>query len=109
MVRGTTAPESTTRVAKNGYHYTKMPEGSTPSWRLTHHLVAEKALGRLIDSTNERVVFDDGDRTNLAPENIRVVPKGKGSLHRQLASLDARISELQAQRRDVLRRLEELK
>lgn len=56
-----------TNVAQNGYHYTKTKDG----WRLTHHLIAEKQLGRPLRK-GERVYFIDNDRANLDPDNIEV-------------------------------------
>jgi hypothetical protein len=91
-MRGSRSEVGDTRVAKNGYHYTKTEE----RWRLTHHLVAERHLGRLL-SANERVVFVDGDRTNLDPANIQVKRKITSSLRKKEANLVARIAELTAQ------------
>lgn len=91
-----------TRIAQNGYSYTKVSDiKGEKQWRLTHHLRAEKKLGRPIDSSIERVMFIDGDRTNLKPDNIKVVPKGKGPLTRRRAELEDRIRELQATLEEV--------
>lgn len=102
-MRGTEAPNNTTRISKNRYSYTKV--GS--DWRLTHHLIAEKKLGRKIDSETERVIFIDKDRTNLSPDNIKVVPKGKSSLLRRIATIEARIVELEGQKYQLERELEQ--
>jgi hypothetical protein len=91
-MRGSRSDVGDTRTAQNGYHYTKTEQG----WRLTHHLIAEKTLGRELRDT-ERVVFVDGDRTNLAPVNIRVKSKLTASLRRREAQLATRIEELQAE------------
>jgi hypothetical protein len=91
-MRGSKSEVGDTRVAKNRYHYTKTEE----KWELTHHLIAEEKLGREL-SADERVVFKDGDRTNLDPDNIEVRRKATASLRRKEAQLVARISELQAQ------------
>lgn len=98
MARGRNAEVGATRVAQNGYHYTKVQDDGTgkPGWRLTHHLVAEKKLGRAI-RTDERVEFLDGKRSNLSPDNVRVVEKGRGSQRRRLAQLEARRDEIQAE------------
>ncbi len=79
-----------TNVAANGYHYTKTKE----RWRLTHHLVAEAELGRAIDTSQERVVFVDGDRKNLDPSNVKVIPKKNGKQQR-IDTLKERIQLLQ--------------
>lgn len=97
MSRGKNAKVGDTRVAANGYHYTKCEEG----WRLTHHLVAEEKLGRKLEK-GERVTFDDNDRTNLSPDNIVVKQTGGGSLERRRGQLEARIQELQAELDDVV-------
>lgn len=91
-MRGSRSEVGSTKVSKNGYHYTKTEE----RWRLTHHIIAEKELGREL-TEDERVVFRDGDRTNLDPDNIEVKRKNTASLRRKEAQLLARIEELQAQ------------
>jgi hypothetical protein len=80
-------------VAQNGYHYIRTEKG----WRLEHHVVAEKSLGRSVDTKTERVTFKDRDRHNLSPDNIEVVPKGKPSVEARKAALLARKEELEAQ------------
>jgi hypothetical protein len=102
-VRGRKTAEGETYISANGYHYTKV-EGK---YRLTHHIVAEKILGRPIDAANERVVFKSKDKLNLSPDNIQVVPKGKGSLRRRKAQIEARIEELQAQLERIDEQLKE--
>lgn len=94
-VRGQKAQIGDTRVSSNGYHYTRTEAG----WRLTHHLIAEKELGRPLES-NESVRFV-GDKTDLSPDNITIVLKGKSSLRRRQAQLEARIAELQAELRFI--------
>lgn len=96
MARGKNAKVGDTRVAANGYHYTK----TETAWRLTHHIVAEKALRRPLEQ-GERVTFIDNDRTNLKASNIKVTKMGGGSLERREAQLEARIEELQAELHDV--------
>lgn len=93
MPRGQAAEVGNTHTAKNGYHYTRTEDG----WRLTHHLIAEKTLGRRIDTTAETVRFKDKDCHNLHPDNILVVPKGHKSNGSKRAQLEVRIAELQAQ------------
>lgn len=92
MARGKAAKEGDTRVAKNGYHYTR----TSDKWRLTHHLVAEKKLGRLLHD-DERVSFKDKDKTNHSPDNLIIQKQGSGSNARRRAQIIARIEELQAE------------
>jgi hypothetical protein len=101
-MRGQLADDNTTRVSKNGYHYTKTPD---KGWQLTHHLIAEETLGRPINKGRERVVFGPGGKTDLSPENIKVVPAGKGSTRRRIAAIEARIDELQAEKLELEREL----
>lgn len=91
-MRGKTSQVGDTRVAPNGYHYTRTESG----WRLTHHIIAEKVLGRPLRE-DERTQFVDGKKTNLDPDNIRVIKSGKGSLRAKKARLEVRIKELQAE------------
>lgn len=92
-MRGQKAREGDINISANGYHYTK--RGG--KWRLTHHLIAEEyILGRPIRDS-EQVRFKTNNKLDLRPENIEVVIKGKQSLRRRKAQLEARIEELQAQ------------
>lgn len=91
-MRGQKANVGDTRTAPNGYHYTKVPG----AWRLTHHIVMEKALGRKL-TENERVVFLNGKRSDLRPENLEVREKGTASLRQKKARLEAKIEEYQAE------------
>lgn len=92
MARGQSSKVGDTRVSPNGYHYTKCAN----AWRLTHHILMEKKLGRSLKK-DERVVFIDRKRSNLSPDNLKVQVKGEASVARQRARLTARINELQAQ------------
>lgn len=92
MARGSAAVDGATNVAKNGYHYTKV-DGK---WRLTHHILAEKMLGRAL-LPDERVSFANGKKTDLREDNLIVAKKGTTSLRRRKAQLEARIQELQAE------------
>lgn len=96
MARGKGAEVGTTRVSANGYQYTKVGN----SWRLSHHLVAEQTLGRPL-SPDERVRFLSKNKLDLSEKNIEVVLKGKSSLRRRKAILEARIEELKAELADV--------
>lgn len=86
------------RTAPNGYHYTRTLAG----WRLTHHIIAEEKYGRTIDTALETVRFLDGDRTNLDPGNITVVPKRNQSREKRIAELRSKIEDLQAQLDELL-------
>lgn len=92
MSRGKAATDGDTNTSPNGYHYTRV----AGKWRLTHHLIAEKKLGRPIGA-DELVCFHDGDRTNLSPDNICLKTR-KTSLAGKIAALDAKIMELTAER-----------
>lgn len=101
-MRGRKALVGETYVAVNGYHYTKTED----KWRLTHHLIAEKhILGRPLNE-NEMVRFKTNNKQDLRPENIEVVIKGKHSLRKRKAQLEARIEELQGQLDEVNKALE---
>ncbi len=91
-MRGEAALVGARRVSANGYHYIKTETG----WRLTHHLVAEKKLGRPLH-TDERVIFKNLNRDDLSPENIDVRKKYKQNPNVRKAQLRARIADLQAE------------
>jgi hypothetical protein len=98
--RGKTAKVGDTRIAPNGYHYTRTENG----WRLTHHIRAEQYIGRPLRE-NERVEFVTKDRLDFSEGNLHVTLQGRGSLRRRLAQLEARIAELTAERDEVRTRL----
>lgn len=106
MGRGQAAEVGQTRVAKNGYHYTKLEDGS---WRLTHHITAEKKLGRDL-RPNEMVQFVDPKfkRDPYNEAGVRVIKKKTSSLRRRLAQVETRIEELNAERNYIKKQLEEL-
>lgn len=93
-MRGKAAKPGDEYTAPNGYTYVKVVGRS---WVLKHWLVKEAELGRQINSKTERVIFLNGDRTDLRPENIEVRPKANGSTGKRRAQLEERIRELQAQ------------
>ena len=110
MGRGQTAEVGATRVADNGYHYTKVAkESGGAEWRLTHHLTAEKKLGRPLED-NEIVQFVDKKfkRDPYNPDGIRVIRKKTSSLRRRKAAIEDRIRELQAELATINRELEKL-
>lgn len=95
---GKKAADGATRLAPNGYHYTKV----NGKWRLTHHLTAEKSLGRPLRS-DERVLFKAGyDRRDYANADaliIRPVMNGKAQrlerLREKRRLIDEQIRELE--------------
>lgn len=91
-MRGSRSNVGDVNVSSNGYHYTRTEAG----WRLTHHIIMESKLGRGLEP-DERVVFKDGKRTNLDPDNIEISEKGRSSIRRRRAQLIARRDEIQAQ------------
>jgi len=95
MARGQKSEVGATRVAPNGYHYTKAENGE---WRLTHHIVAEEKIGRRIRA-HERVWFEDGDRQNLAPDNL-LVTEGQGK-EKKIAMIKDKIAQLELQLADL--------
>lgn len=89
MSKGERAQIGDENVAVNGYHYVKTSTG----WRLKHHLVAEKTLGRAIRK-DELVSFKDKDRTNFKPDNIIVTKKSgtkNSSLNKRLTTIEERM------------------
>lgn len=101
MPRGTTSEEGATNVSANGYHYTKQ----NGKFRLTHHILAEQMLGRPLNNETELARFKNGDRTDLRPENIEVIPKNKVSIRKRLAVVESRLQELEAEREWLLAQL----
>jgi hypothetical protein len=93
MARGEVFPIGYERVAQNGYHYIKCITG----WRLRHHLIAEEALGRPIDSQVEMVCFKDRDRHNFDPDNIIVEAKKGMTKDKKIAYLKDKIAQLQGE------------
>lgn len=104
MPRGKPSTDGDTRVAKNGYSYTK----ENGVWRLTHHILAETKLGRKL-RVDERVEFKDGNRRHLVVTNIVITIRGTASERTQLARIEARIDELTAQRDELRAKLEKVK
>jgi hypothetical protein len=99
MSRGTSAPNGSERVSQNGYHYTKV----RGKWELTHRLVAEREILKRRLAANERVVFRNGDRSDIRPENltIKLTNSDLTSLRRRKLELESRIRELEAQVEDI--------
>lgn len=95
MPRGAVQPIGTERKAANGYWYVKVAKGDGTAWKLKHHLVAEKTLGRPLQQEQAR--FKDGNIENFSPDNIEVIPIGKASIRRRIAQLESRIKDLQGE------------
>ena len=96
MTRGMKAQPGDTRLAKNGYHYTRTEE----VWELTHRIILEGLMERKIRS-DERVRFLDGDRSNLGAENLEVYYVRK-------ASSQTKIARLESKKDDIIAELNEL-
>jgi hypothetical protein len=92
-MRGEKSEVGATRVAPNGYHYTKLDDG----WKLTHRIVVEERLLHRALQADERVRFKDGNRANLDPENLEVLRVRQGSKERRRAQLLARRQEIDAE------------
>jgi hypothetical protein len=110
MPRGQLAPAGTERVAKNGYHYTKMDHPRAKNgWILTHWLTAEEMLGRSLRD-DEMVKFKEPKwkRSPKDPAGIEIIKKRTTSQRRRLAQLEVRIAELTAERDSIKRDLGEL-
>lgn len=92
MGRGQVAEVGAERVAKNGYHYTKLEDRG---WVLTHWLTAEAMLGRPLEE-DEMVKFVEPKfkRTPKDPAGIKVIKKKTTSLRRRKAQIESRIQEL---------------
>ena len=102
--RGQKAEVGATRVAKNGYHYTKVADG----WKLTHWITAEKVLGRPLGE-EEMVQFVEPKfkKDPYNPQGIRVIKKRTSSLRKRKAQIEARIKELQAELASINSQLNE--
>lgn len=92
MPRGQTAEVGDTFVSANGYHHTRLESG----WVATHRIVAEKKIGRPLGKT-EIVRFADGNKENLDPGNLVIVPKKTSGVRRRIAQLEALIEEKKAE------------
>jgi hypothetical protein len=54
-------------------------------------------MGRPLNTATETARFKDGDKTNLDPDNIEVVPKKTATANKVLAKLIAQRAEIDAQ------------
>lgn len=101
MTRGQLSEVGATRVAKNGYHYTKVGDNhprAKNGWILTHWLTAEKTLGRQLEES-ESVRFKDPKfkKDPHNPKGIVIIKKRTASLRAQLARLEARRSDIEGE------------
>jgi len=87
-----------TRLAPNGYHYTKVQEArfndGEPYWRLTHHIYMEKYLGRQL-LEGERVHFNSDNKQDFSQKNLRIVMAGTTTIRKKLAQLYAKRTDLE--------------
>jgi hypothetical protein len=78
-------------VNANGYTQVKTADRG---WVAKHILIAEGKIGRRIDPKKEMVKFDDGNRSNLHSDNIKIIPRGQSSLRKRLAQLEAKRDDI---------------
>lgn len=90
MPRGRAAEVGTETTNVNGYVQVKTEDRG---WIGKHTLVLEEKLGRRL-RPGERAFFQDGDKSNLHPDNIVL------SETRSFKSIKARIAKLQAEIED---------
>ncbi len=102
MGRGKNAVVGDTRVAANGYHYTKTENG----WILTHWLTAEKLLGRPVRS-DEQVRFKNknGRFSPYDETGIIIIKKRLQSLRKRQAVLTARKQDIENELAEIAEKL----
>jgi hypothetical protein len=93
MGRGKAAESGATRTSQNGYHYTKVEN----DWRLTHHLTAEKKLGRPLNDNEIVKLGGKGKKFPYDESNVEVIIKRTSSLRKRKAQIESRIADLQAE------------
>jgi hypothetical protein len=96
MARGQKSEEGSERTAPNGYHYIK----ENGKWRLKHHVIMEKTLGRPLMEW-ERVTFKDRNKDNLSPDNLVLVDKEGITPEQKIARIDREISNLTHLREEI--------
>jgi hypothetical protein len=92
-MRGEAAKVGTERWSQNGYLTRKTETG----WRFVHHLIAEQKIGRPLTKL-DRTYFVDGNRRNLDPSNVAVMPKlsgagRKGSIVQKIVEVERELEE----------------
>lgn len=98
-MRGNVADVGTRRVSPNGYTYEKTPYG----WETVQRLVMEQHLGRPL-SDNEYVCFLNGDKTDFDITNLLLRQRGRSSLERRIAALEAKKTEIEEVLKDLYER-----
>ncbi len=108
MARGKTSAIGDTRVAPNGYHYTKVADRG---WVLTHWLIMEKDLGRQL-TADESVRFQsDKIKRQLAETGdcdvagLVLIRKRTTSLRARKARLEAKRDQIDAELADINKKL----
>lgn len=91
-MRGKRSVVGEERWTQNGYLQKRTDTG----WRYVHHLIAESQARRTLRD-NERVVFLDGDRKNLNPNNIAIRIKSDTTRTARITELRAKIDQMQAE------------
>lgn len=98
-----------TTVSQNGYHYTYVEREGRTVRLPTSWVVGKERYGNYPDK-NTRVVFEDGNRSNLEPKNILYVPKvgdDRAWLRRRKIYLEDKIRELRLELTNVNEKLKE--
>lgn len=102
MAKGKAVDNGSTRVAPNGYHYTKV----NGTWRLTHHIKMEEYIGRKLRD-GERVHFVTGNKLDFSKKNLRLVVQGTTTARKKVAQLEAKLQDVQADLAFWRKRLED--
>lgn len=106
MVKGIIRPEGSTCLNGKGYTSIKVAtEEGGSFWKLLHHVVWEKKVGRPKEP-NEILYFVDGDITNFDPDNIAVKVKGENSLVRRKAQLIKQKLKIEEELETINKRIE---
>lgn len=95
--KGRAVPPGTETKTEQGYISVKLPNGK---WELKHRLIAAQKEGRPL-KTGERVIFLDGNRENLNPDNITVINTNKSNTHKKLEKLLAKLQAVLEEIEDV--------
>ena len=99
-------PVGTVRIAKDGYLEIKVADevrGVKRNWTLVHRVVWEQAHGPI--PAGYAITFADGDRRNVALENLRLTPRAdlmaRNTVHRLPHELECIIRKLDRMRRII--------
>lgn len=79
------------RISKDGYIEIKVSEPD--KWKLKHRVIWEKANGPI--HKNQIIIFVDGDKTNVAIENLRMISRSTHAVmnHTGLCAYDAELKD----------------